>query len=228
MHRSSLWISIVVVAVVAMTACKKSGSEGTAGSASGSAEPVGPGSAPPPADIDAAAGSAGSAAGTGSAEDPTAKIEAAMPAVRKIATDAAVIKAIKEQNGKKPTLDAIKQLDAEWSAAAGVTDEMKPFLSGKCVDALKKHAGDLPAMVEAFAMDNQGALVCSINKTSDYWQGDEDKWTRSFAEGKGADFIDKPRFDESSQTYSVQVSLPVKDGDKAIGAVTIGLSLDKL
>ena len=79
-------------------------------------------------------------------------------------------------------------------------------------------------------MDRQGNIVAESNKTSDYWQGDEDKFVKSFADGKGAIFIDKPSFDESIQTYLVQVSIPIFDPDMggAIGAMTVGVNLEAL
>src|SRR5262245_60088615 len=153
--------------------------------------------------------------------DFDAKVAAVMPTIKKIAADPEVVKAVRQQNGKKLSLDAIKLLDKEWTAATGVSEAMKPYLEGACTKAIAKYKSPLPAIVEAFAMDNQGALVCSINKTSDYWQGDEDKWQKSFADGKGSDFVDKPKFDDSSQAYSVQVSVPVSDGGKVIGAITV-------
>jgi hypothetical protein len=156
------------------------------------------------------------------------KIDGLLPELRKIARTEGVVKAVKGQNAKKVSLDDIKKLDGEWSKATGITDAMKPYLENDCAASLKKAGTTLPSLVEAFAMDDQGALVCSVSKTSDFWQGDEDKWQKSFAGGKGAEFVDKPKFDESSQAYSVQVSLPVLDDGKAIGAITVGLSLDKL
>jgi hypothetical protein len=156
------------------------------------------------------------------------KVEAKLPALRKITTDPVIIKSVKEQNAKKITMDAIQKLDKQWIASPGVTEFMKPYLENKCTDALKQDVKDITAMVEAFVMDDQGGLVCTIFKTSDYWQGDEDKWQKSFLGGKGADFIDKAQFDDSSQVYSIQVSLPIMEKDRAIGAITVGLALDKL
>ena len=40
--------------------------------------------------------------------------------------------------------------------------------------------------------------------------------------------VAKVKFDDSTQSYLVQVSVPVKDGDQAIGAITIGVDLDAL
>jgi hypothetical protein len=65
------------------------------------------------------------------------------------------------------------------------------------------------------------------DKTSDYWQGDEAKFIKSYSGGKGAVFVDEVKFDNSTQAYLVQVSVPVKDGDKAIGAITFGINVDK-
>jgi hypothetical protein len=77
-------------------------------------------------------------------------------------------------------------------------------------------------------MDNQGANVAMTNKTSDYWQGDEAKFTDSFKNGVGAIHISTVEFDESAQAYLVQVSVPVMEGGKAIGALTIGVNIDEL
>jgi sensor histidine kinase regulating citrate/malate metabolism len=75
-------------------------------------------------------------------------------------------------------------------------------------------------------MDNQGANVCMTNRTSDYWQGDEAKWQKSFEGGKGAIFIDERKYDSSAKAVIVQISVPVMDGDKAIGAITVGIKVD--
>jgi 4-hydroxy-3-methylbut-2-enyl diphosphate reductase IspH len=45
---------------------------------------------------------------------------------------------------------------------------------------------------------------------------------------RGAVFVDDVEFDESAQAYLCQVSVPVKDGDAVIGAVTIGIDVDKI
>jgi hypothetical protein len=35
-------------------------------------------------------------------------------------------------------------------------------------------------------------------------------------------------FDDSTQAYLVQVSVPVIDGDKVIGAITFGIDVDQI
>jgi hypothetical protein len=139
-----------------------------------------------------------------------------------------VLQAVRNQNARRLTPQSIQKLDAEWISSAGVSAFIRPYLENPCADFLRKAQRQLPAMADAFVMDDQGALVAATLRTSDYWQGDEAKWQRSFAGGAGNEFIDHPDFDESLQSYAVQVSLPVMDGGKAIGAVTFSLSLDSL
>ena len=85
-------------------------------------------------------------------------------------------------------------------------------------------------VTEIFVMDNKGLNVGQSDVTSDYWQGDEAKWQKTFLAGADAVFIDAVEFDESTQTFQSQLSLPVVDpqsGD-VIGAVTIGVNVDTL
>jgi len=81
-------------------------------------------------------------------------------------------------------------------------------------------------VVEAILMDEKGANVCVSRETSDYWQGDEDKWQKPFVEGKVA-FVDEPAFDASSATYAIQLSVPVSEGTHRLGALTLTLKVRK-
>ncbi|MBI1422413.1 MAG: hypothetical protein GC149_03030 [Gammaproteobacteria bacterium] len=150
------------------------------------------------------------------------------PSLQEWGHNAVLVAAVKEQNAKGITLDTIKKADQEWMAATGVTPFMKAMMENPAAKELKKLEASKPYFDELFLMDNQGANVAMTNKTSDYWQGDEDKFTESYKGGQGAVHIGKVKFDKSSQAYLVQVSVPVMDGGKAIGAITIGINVDEL
>ena len=145
-----------------------------------------------------------------------------------VAADPAVVAAVRSQNARRVPLAEIQQVDKAWTAAKGVDARMQALMDNACARALKRAQADHPEIAEAFAMDNQGANVCMTNRTSDYWQGDEAKWVKSFDEGRGGVFVDAPKFDDSAGGYLVQVSVPVMVGGKAIGAVTVGVSLDRI
>ncbi|AFL72486.1 PDC sensor domain-containing protein [Thiocystis violascens] len=151
-----------------------------------------------------------------------------LPMLQEWGSNPILVEAVREQNALARPLDEIKRLDAEWMAASGVTPFMEGMMNNVPAQELKRLEQTKPYFLEVFLMDGQGANVAMTNKTSDYWQGDEEKFTYSFKDGQGALHIGEVKFDESAQVYLVQVSVPVLDGGSAIGAMTIGIDLDQL
>jgi hypothetical protein len=141
--------------------------------------------------------------------------------------DKAFVDAVKAQNAKRVALADIKRIDADWMAGKG-EEVAKRVTSGPCADRLRALVAAHPGYGEAFVMDDQGALVCANGRTSDYWQGDESKWQRAFNGGKGEVFIDRPRFDDSAKAPLAQISVPVMDGGRAIGAITVGMNVSQI
>ena len=148
--------------------------------------------------------------------------------LKAVGSDAVVVAAVKAANAESRTLDQIKARDVEWQKTPGVTPEMQALIDNTCGKLLQKLQKEMPYLAEAFVMDNQGANVAMTDKTSDYWQGDEPKWQESFKGGVGAVHVSDIKFDDSTQTYTAQVSVPVMDGGKAIGAITFGIDIDQI
>ncbi|NLC71045.1 MAG: hypothetical protein GX751_06785 [Desulfuromonadaceae bacterium] len=159
---------------------------------------------------------------------PQRIIELANSEIADFGLDPIIINAVKTENAKGKTIAQIKETDAKWMATAGVDDFMRSLMESEVGKHLVAIRSSRPYIAEIFVMDNQGANVAMSDKTSDYWQGDEPKWQKSFNNGQGAIFIDDVKFDASSQAYLVQVSVPVKDGEKAIGSITFGIDIDKV
>ncbi|MEM8755288.1 MAG: hypothetical protein AAGF90_20180, partial [Pseudomonadota bacterium] len=74
----------------------------------------------------------------------------------------------------------------------------------------------------------KGLNVGQSAKTSDYWQGDEAKWRETYLVGPDAIHVSDVEEDESTQTFQIQVSLPIVDGGAPIGAVTVGVDVEHL
>jgi hypothetical protein len=159
---------------------------------------------------------------------PQAVVDFAHSKLVDLGKDPVMVNAVKEENGKGKSLDQIKQTDAKWITTPGVDDFMKAMMESPCGMHLQGIQKSAPHFAEIFLMDNQGANVAMTNKTSDYWQGDEAKFTESYKGGNGAVHISDVKFDDSAQAYLVQVSVPVVDGGRAIGAMTIGIDIDKI
>ena len=161
--------------------------------------------------------------------------ELATTKVKSWASDPAVISAIKAQNTAHASLsqDAIIKLDKQWRAEtkSGSGPLIDKVLNNKLSGFLKKVKADSGGLyTEIFVMDNKGLNVGQSDITSDYWQGDEAKWKKTYPAGPGAVHIGKIKEDESTQKFQSQLSVPITDpaSGKNIGAVTIGVDMEAL
>ena len=148
---------------------------------------------------------------------------------RKIAAwghDPTLVNAVKQQNAKKVALAQIQEIDKQWLDNKDAISAA--MLANPCSQYLKALVGKNRAFSESFVMDDQGANVCMTDRTSDYWQGDEAKWQKSFNGGNGTIFIDERKYDSSANAVLVQISVPVIDAGKTIGAITVGIKVDQL
>lgn len=159
---------------------------------------------------------------------PKKVVDLAHSKLVKLGSDPIIVEAVKMENSKRKSLAQIKEMDKKWRATPGLDATMKAMKTSKAGMHLISIMNSAPYYAEIFVMDNQGANVAMTGKTSDYWQGDEAKFQESYKGGKGAVHISNVKFDDSTQAYLVQVSVPVKDGDKVIGAITIGIDVDKI
>ncbi|WP_187969828.1 hypothetical protein [Aquibium microcysteis] len=150
-------------------------------------------------------------------------------------SDPVVIGAINEQNAAHAGLSQadIDTLDKQWRAE--VEAGSKPMIDKVLGNALSKFLAARQAeaggmITEAFVMDNKGLNVGQSDITSDYWQGDEAKWQKSFGAGAGAIFVDEVEKDESTQTLQSQVSVAISDPatGQVIGAITLGIDVEGL
>jgi len=85
-------------------------------------------------------------------------------------------------------------------------------------------------IAEVFVMDAMGLTAAASDPTSDFWQGDEAKFIETFGKGAGSYLIGAVEFDDSTQTYSAQVSAVVLDPDTGapIGAITSSVNAEFL
>ena len=159
--------------------------------------------------------------------------ELAEAELKAVVSDPALIAAIRDQNARTADLstDEIEALDGQWRAQIGGADApLIAEVTGNSAAAQLREvqAGSGGLYSEIFVMDTVGLNVAASQVTSDYWQGDEAKWQESF--GTGSVHFGEVEFDESSQSYLSQISLPVTDPEtgEAIGAATFGVNVEML
>lgn len=151
------------------------------------------------------------------------------------AQDEAIVSAITAQNGRNAEYnqDMIDELDATWRAEVGTnsTPTISPVLNNATADFLRSQVEASGGMItEVFIMDMHGLNVAASDVTSDYWQGDEAKFSETYGRGAGASHIGEVEFDESTQMYQGQISLTIVDPStgQPIGAMTVGVDAEAL
>ena len=161
--------------------------------------------------------------------------ELAKGEIAAFASDPVLIDAIIAQNAVTSAYDQAKidALDAQWRAEVGAAS--KPLIDATLGNGASQYlAGVQEASAgkytEIFAMDAKGLNVAQSTLTSDYWQGDEDKFTQSFGAGADAVHIGEIEQDESTQIFQSQVSVPITDPatGAVIGAITVGVDVSML
>jgi hypothetical protein len=155
--------------------------------------------------------------------------------VKQWVADNTVIQAVKAQNAKHAGLSQtdIDNMDKDWRAQTDASS--KPMIDAVLANALsnflrQQKDASQGIVTEVFVMDNRGLNVGQSDVTSDYWQGDEAKWQKTFQAGANGLFIDEVEMDESTQTFQSQVSMSIVDPatGEVIGAITVGVNIDAL
>lgn len=150
------------------------------------------------------------------------------------ASDPVIVDAIIAQNAITASYDdgKIAELDALWMAQMGMAGI--PLIDGvmqnPTSDFLRQRLTAAGGTIsEIFVMDARGLNVAAGAATSDYWQGDEAKFSETFPKGPNAMHFGEVELDESSGEVQAQVSMTIVDGTgAAIGAMTVGINLTSL
>lgn len=138
-----------------------------------------------------------------------------------------IIRAVESQNGENLTLAQIKERDQMWIDANGGNNSLiREITRNDVAKYLQRRVENNVAIEEVFITDNQGANVAAYPPTSDYWQGDEGKFTSSFNDGTGTVFIGPLEQDASTNKSLVQISAPIISNNITIGVLIMGVSVD--
>lgn len=176
-------------------------------------------------------------AAPGPVRGPTSKLidSALIETIRSHAIHEVVLMATRNQNVARGQLssDEIDALDKQWRAEREA--QRKPLISGTLSNALSAYltriqAHSLGLYSEIFVMDRNGLNVGQSAITSDYWQGDEAKFQRTFSVGPTAVFVDEAEYHEGSDTWRAQVNLTIADPatKESVGAATFEINLTEL
>ena len=146
-----------------------------------------------------------------------------------MAFNPSIVRAVDVQNNQSIALAEIQQRDEIWKNAEGDLNSLiREVTQNDVAKYFQRRVENNIAIDEVFLTDNQGANVAAYPPTSDYWQGDEEKWTASYNNGDGVVFIGPLEYDESTQKTQVQISAPVISNEQTVGVLVLGVSVDYL
>lgn len=126
----------------------------------------------------------------------------------------------------------IDRLDQQWRAERGTEDQ--PLITSVLANPLSSYliriqANGVGLYSEIFVFDKNGLNAGQSAITSDYWQGDEAKFKKTYGQGADAIFISEPAFKDDTATWRSQLNMTVHDAaGKAIGAATVEVNLTEL
>lgn len=124
----------------------------------------------------------------------------------------------------------VDELDKQWRKEREL--DKKPLIAATLSSPLSVYLTRMQGQsyglfVEIFVMDRIGLNVGQSSITSDFWQGDEAKFQKTYGVGPNAVFIDEPEWDEGLQIWRVQINKSLLDPDnmEKIGAATVEVNL---
>lgn len=167
--------------------------------------------------------------------DPNSMItDALIQDIREWLSNPVVALSINSQNRlrKGMTQDQIDAADTQWKAEREAQDQ--PLVAAILTNPLSSYLTQVQARssglyAEIFVMDAIGLNVGQSAITSDFWQGDEAKYQKTFPNGANAVFIDEAEYNEETDSWRSQLNMTMNDENRIpIGAVTIEVNLNEL
>jgi hypothetical protein len=167
---------------------------------------------------------AGAGVGRAADVDPAlqAKIAEKIKAVEAWASDPVLVAACKAQNAN-PSDEVQAMTQEKWKGLSILDPVIRAFSKNPAGQFLKGKKDDVVS--EAFVSAADGRKVAFLAKPSNFSHAGKPKHDKPM---KGETWQGDVEVDESSGIQQVQVAVPVKDGDKVVGSLVVGLNVTKL
>lgn len=153
--------------------------------------------------------------------------------IRSWSSSPVVMLTLEASNERYANLDqaGIDALDKQWRAEREVEDQ--PLITAVLSSPLSNYLTRIQARsrglyTEIFVMDAKGLNAGQSSITSDFWQGDEGKWQKTFQVGPEAIFIDEIEINEDTGTENAQVNLSIAQDGQVVGAITVEVNVTEL
>ncbi len=142
------------------------------------------------------------------------QVDAGVKILETLSKTPSLISAVSQANSERLdwTAQQIDSMDAAWKAEQS---SIQQTVDGVSNNSLSSYLTDFiksnPSEVEVFVTDVKGLNIAMTDRTSDFLQSDEEWWQSAYANGSGGIYIGEVEYDESSQTYAMNIGVPVWD-----------------
>jgi hypothetical protein len=141
---------------------------------------------------------------------------------KKLGADPKVIDAVKAVNATA-LADYKDMTQDKWKELPVLDPKVRYFSKNSLAEYLKTKKNEM--VTEIFVNAADGTKVAFLSKTSSWSHKGKPKHDEPMA---GKNWQGSIEMDESTGLKSIQVAVPVLDGGKAIGSMTVGFSITKL
>ncbi len=118
------------------------------------------------------------------------------------------------ESQRPPNADEIRNLDHQWTTERVLpsTPLVTQIMTNPAARFFAGIAEHDSIYREIMLADRFGRLVAASNRTSDYYQSDEDWWKEAFDDGvRGRVSISDVLWDESARVFAIDIAVPVLD-----------------
>ncbi len=115
-----------------------------------------------------------------------------------------------EQLDAAPGIDlSAEAIESQWPGWSPESPQIRSFLDNPVAVRLRSFQEMYPLFSEILVTDESGRLIAATEKTSDYYQADEDWWQSASVLQPGEAWVEGLGFDVSAGVLSLDVCLPV-------------------
>ena len=146
------------------------------------------------------------------------------PSVVKLSQHPIIIKRLTTFNARNDVDPA--QIDSIWPYLSDNSPYIVPLINNSASQLLRAYISQVSLTGEGFLIGLNGGLAATTNRTTDYWQGDEEQFLQAINLSQGSVHIINSYTDLSADSKLDKISTPIFDtttsASTPIGVLVIG------
>lgn len=126
---------------------------------------------------------------------------------------------------------AALDLDQQWQSSQDLPPPAAAILQNEASRYLVDLAAHDGIYKEILVTDRSGRLIAATNRTSDFYQADEEWWQEAFAGGvRGKVFVSGIHYDDSAAVNAINIAAPVvaADDSQVVGVIKVIVDVREL